>query len=48
MVAALGGAIIWSFVGAMLVWADWRTTGWTYILLGMFMMWVRIRLSLRQ
>jgi hypothetical protein len=48
MVAALGAAVTWSFVGSMLVWADWRTTGWTYILLGLFMMWVRIRLSLRQ
>jgi hypothetical protein len=47
MVAALCGAILWSFVGAMLVWADWHTTGWTYILLGLFMMWVRIRLSLQ-
>jgi hypothetical protein len=48
MLAALCGAIIWSFVGAMLVYADWRATGWTYLLLGVFMMWVRIRLSLQQ
>jgi hypothetical protein len=48
LITATCGALIWSFIGAMLVAADYHSTGWwTYLSLGGFLMWVRIRLALR-
>jgi hypothetical protein len=47
MLAAQLGALIWFFVGVMVFLADRHSPDWSaYLLLGVFLSWARIRLSL--